>query len=137
MSVHWTRSDDRGGGECLADSNLTDGLGTIELGCRGRRSVEVRYVDQPRNANARGDLGNALSTFHVYVVIGEISFVKEITQVSVALARKNGCDGRNGKRDVLGLIITANEIVHNIRVPNAFCDLFFVADLPFLPSKHD
>jgi hypothetical protein len=79
MSVHWTRSNDRGSGECLADSSLTGSLGTIELGCRGRRSVEVRYVDQPRNANARGDLGNAPSTFNVYIVIGKISFVKKIT----------------------------------------------------------
>lgn len=85
MSVHWTRSNDRGGGECLADSSLAGSLGTIELGCRRRRSVEVRYVDQPRNANARGNLGNASSTFKVYIIVGEISFVKDIT-VSVAPA---------------------------------------------------
>jgi len=36
---------------------------------------------------------------------------------------------------MLGLIITTNEIVHNIRVTNAFCDLFFVANIPFLPTK--
>ena len=90
MSEHWTRSNDRSSGECLADSSLTSGLGTIELGCRGRRSVEVRYVNQPRDANDRGDLGNAPSTFNVYIVKSEISFVKDITVSVAALARKTG-----------------------------------------------
>jgi hypothetical protein len=79
MSEHWTGSNDRGSGECLADSSLTGSLGTIELGCRGWRRVEVRYVDQPRNANARGNLGNAPSTFNVYILKGEISLVKDVT----------------------------------------------------------
>ena len=86
MSVHWTRSNDGGGRECLADSSLAGSLGTIELGRRRRRSVEVRYVDQPRNANARGNLGNASSTLKVYIIVGEISFVKDITAVSIAPA---------------------------------------------------
>jgi hypothetical protein len=52
-------------------------------------------VDQPRNANARGDLGNAPSTFNVYIVKGEISFVEDIDiTVSVALARKTGDKGK-------------------------------------------
>ena len=94
MSEHWTRSNDRGSGKCLADSGLTGSLGTIELGCRGRRSVEVRYVDQPWNANARGDLGNAPSTFNMYIVKGEISFCEKISQSVIALARKP--HGREG-----------------------------------------
>jgi hypothetical protein len=73
MSIHWTRLNDRGSGEGLANSSLIGRLGTIELGSRGQRSVEVRYVDQPRNANARGHLGNVPSTFNVYIVKGEIS----------------------------------------------------------------
>lgn len=111
MSEHWTRSNDRGSGECLADRSLTGSLGTIELGCRGRRSVEVRYVDQPRNANACGDFGNAPSTFNVYIVKSEISFVKDIT-VSVCTGTKD--EVKEGGKDTLGLIITANEIVHDI-----------------------
>jgi hypothetical protein len=73
MSKHRARSNDRGSGECLADRGLAGGLGTIESGRRGWRSVEVRYVDQPGNADARGDLGDASSTFGVYVVKSEIS----------------------------------------------------------------
>jgi hypothetical protein len=99
MSEHWTRSNDRGSGECLADSSLTGSLGTIELRCRGRRSVEVRYVDQPRNANARGDLGNAPSTFNVYIIVGEISFVRDIT-VSVCTGRHER-PVKEGKRTYL------------------------------------
>jgi len=101
MSIHWTRSNDRGSGECLADSSLTSSLGTIELGCRRWRSVEVRNVDQPRNANARGDLGNAPSTFNVYIVKGEISFVKDI-DITVSVAppcRENRV--KEGKRTYL------------------------------------
>ena len=73
MSKHRARSNDRGSGECLADRGLAGGLGTIESGRRGWRSVEVRYVDQPGNADARGDLGDAPGTFGVYVVKSEIS----------------------------------------------------------------
>ena len=73
MSKHRARSNDRGSGECLADRGLAGGLRTIESGRRGWRSVEVRYVDQPGNADARGDLGDAPSTFGVYVVKSEIS----------------------------------------------------------------
>jgi hypothetical protein len=87
MSEHRARPNDRGSGECLTDCSLTGSLGTIELGCRGWRSVEVRYVDQPRNPDARGNLGNALSTFDVHIVISEISCGKEVT-VGIALARK-------------------------------------------------
>jgi hypothetical protein len=48
-------------------------------------------VDQPGNANARGDLGNAPSTFSVYIVKGEVSFVKSIDiTVSVATGTKDG-----------------------------------------------
>ena len=75
MSKHWTRSNDRGSGECFADSALTGSLGAIELGCRGRRSIEVRYVDQPWNANARRDFSNTPSTIYVYIVKSEISFL--------------------------------------------------------------
>lgn len=130
MSIHWTRSNDCGSGECFADGSLTGSLGTIELGCRGRRGVEVRYVDQPRNANARGDFSNTPGTVNVYIVKSEISFAT----VSVELARKDR--RRKGERIyILGLIVTANEIVHDIRMANAFCNLFFVANVPFLPSE--
>ncbi len=93
MSEHWTRSNDRGSGECLADSSLTSGLGTIELGCRGRRSVEVRYVNQPRNANARGDLGNAPSTFNMYIIKSEISFVKRYHSQCCTGTKRTGVKG--------------------------------------------
>jgi hypothetical protein len=93
MSEHWTRSNDRGSGECLADSSLTSGLGTIELGCRGRRSVEVRYVNQPRDANARGDLGNAPSTFNMYIVKGEIPFAKRYHSQRLHWHEKNRYEG--------------------------------------------
>ena len=73
MSEHRTRPNDRGSGECLADCSLPGSLGTIELGCRCRRSVEMRYMNQPWNANARRHMGNAPSTTDVYVVIREIS----------------------------------------------------------------
>ena len=86
-------------------------------------------MDQPRNANARGNLGNALSTFDVYIVICEISCGKEIT-----VGIRKSKDGTEGE-DTLCLIITTNEIVHNIGVPNAFCNLLLVANVPFLPSK--
>ena len=60
-------------------------------GMSRQQSVEVRYVDQPRNANARRDLGNAPSTFSVYIVKGEISLVKGIDiTVSVATGTKDG-----------------------------------------------
>ena len=135
MSIHWTGSNDRGSGECLADGSLTGSLGAIELGCRSWRSVEVRYVDQPRNANTRGDLGNAPSTFSVYIVKGEVSFLKDI-DISQSALHWHERRRTKGKKDILGLVITTNEIVHNIRVPNAFCNLFFIVDIPFLPSKH-
>ena len=73
MSKHRARPNDCSSGECLADRTLTGSFRTIELGGRGWRSVEVRYVNQPRDANARGNLGNAPSTFDVHVVIREIS----------------------------------------------------------------
>ncbi len=87
-------------------------------------------MDQPRNANARSDLGNTPSTFNMYIVICEISSGKKDITVSGYTGTKDPEGG------TLGLIITTNEIVHNIRVPNTFCNLFFVADVPFLPSKH-
>jgi hypothetical protein len=89
MSEHRARPNDRSGGECLADCSLTGRLGTIELGCRSWRSVEVRYVDQPMNANARGNLGNALSTFDMYVVISEIP-VGRISQSALARNIRQG-----------------------------------------------
>ena len=133
MSEHRTRSDDRGSGECLADCVLTGCLGTIELGCRGWRSVEVRNVDQPGNANARGDFGDTPSAVGVYIVKGEVPLngerrVQGSAIVAVALKRK-----KNGL-DVLCLVITACEIVHDVGVPDTFCDLFLVADVPFLPK---
>lgn len=76
MSEHRAWPNNRGRGKYLADRSLAGGLGAIELGCRGGRSVEMRYVNQPRNANARGNLGNAPSTLNVYVVIREISLGK-------------------------------------------------------------
>lgn len=36
------------------------------------------------------------------------------------------------KKALLGLVISANEIVHNIRVPQTLCYLFFIPDIPFL-----
>ena len=73
MSEHRARPNDRGSGECLADCSLPGSLRTIELGCRGWRSVEVRYMHQPRNANARRNMGNAPGTIDMYVVISKIS----------------------------------------------------------------
>jgi hypothetical protein len=40
-------------------------------------------------------------------------------------------DGTEGE-DTLCLVITTNEIVHDIGVPDAFCNLFLVANVPFL-----
>jgi len=93
MSEHRTRSDDRGSGECLADCVLTGCLGTIKLGRRGWRSVEVRNVDQPGNANARGDFGDTPSAVGVYIVKGEVPLngerrVQGSAIVAVALKRK-------------------------------------------------
>lgn len=34
----------------------------------------MRNVDQPRNANARGDFGDAPSAVGMYMVKGEVSF---------------------------------------------------------------
>jgi hypothetical protein len=127
MSEHRARPNDRSGGERLADRSLACRLGTIELGCRSWGSVEVRYVDQPMNANARGNLGNALSTFDVYVVISEIP-VGRRSQVGVGTKRIR----KEGGEVTLCLVITTNEIVHDIGVPDAFCNLFLVTNVPFL-----
>ena len=128
MSEHRARSNDCGTGECLANRTLTGSFRTIELGCRGWRSVEVRYVNQPRDANVRGNLGNALSTFDVHVVIREISLGR---RSRLAMHSHENIREGNGV-DTLCLIITTDEIVHDIRVPNAFRNLFLVANVPFL-----
>jgi hypothetical protein len=130
MSKHRARSNDRGSGECLPDRGLADGLGTIESRRRGWRSVEVRYVDQPGDADARGDLGDAPGTFGVYVVKSEISSSRE----RAALARRKEREFFFWQ-DILCLVITANEVVHNVGVPDALCDLLLVADVPFLPKN--
>lgn len=43
--------------------------------------------------------------------------------------------GRRGGGHILCLIITTDEIVHDIGVPDAFCNLLLVANVPFLPRK--
>jgi len=88
-------------------------------------------VNQPGNANARRNLGNAPSTIGVYVVISEIS----LGRISQLALHWYGILGRRGRKDTLCLIITTNEIVHNIGVSDAFCNLFLVANVPFLPNK--
>jgi hypothetical protein len=91
----------------------------------------VRNVDQPRNANARGDFGDTPSTVDVYIVKGEVSF-----NGGGRHARVGDCCGSGKKRmDILCLVITSDEIVHDVRVPDTLCDLFLVADVPFLPIK--
>ena len=131
MSEHRTRSNDRGSGECLADCRLASCLGTIELGRRGWRSVEVRNVDQPRNPNACGDFSDTPRAVDVYIIKGEISFngggrMQRSAFVAVLLKIMK-------KRiDVLCLVITANKIVDDVGVSDTFCDLFLVADVPFL-----
>ncbi len=98
MSKHRARSNDRGSGECLADRGLAGGLGTIESGRRGWRSVEVRYVDQPGNADARGDLGDAPSTFGVYVVKSEISSSRARARERGTVGHCVGSKKREGKK---------------------------------------
>lgn len=43
---------------------------------------------------------------------------------------------KEGKKriDILCLVITSNKIVHDVGVPDTLCDLFLVADVPFLPK---
>ena len=83
-------------------------------------------MNQPRNANARRHMGNAPSTTDVYVVIREISSGGRSQS-----AQNNG----EGGGHILCLIITTDEIVHDIGVPDAFCNLLLVANVPFLPRK--
>ena len=96
----------------------------------------MRYVDQPRDSNARGDVGDAPSTFDVYVVKSEVSSREgerwEGYTVSDAVGLKEKVKKIN--TDALCLVITTNEIVHDIGVSDTFCDLFLVADVPFLPK---
>jgi hypothetical protein len=94
-------------------------------------------VDQPGNADARGDLGDAPSTFGVYVVKSEISSSCARTRArerevrsATALARRK--EREKKWQDVLCLVITADEVVHDVGVPDALCDLFLIADVPFL-----
>ena len=58
---------------------------------------------------------------------------KEIT-IGVALTRKIRKEGSGDSDDPLCLIITTNEIVHDIGMPDAFRNLFLVANVPFLPE---
>ena len=90
-------------------------------------------MHQPRNANARRNMGNAPGTIDMYVVISEISSGGR----SQSALHRHEIMGRrgDGRGHRLCLIITTNEIVHNIGVPDAFCNLFLVANVPFLPSK--
>ncbi len=91
-------------------------------------------MDQPRNANARRDLSNASSALDMYIVKSEISFLEMDHKLALHWHEDGGKEGKG--KDTLGLVITTNEIVHDIRVPDAFCNLFFVANVPFLPNKH-
>jgi hypothetical protein len=88
----------------------------------------MRHVDQPRNANARSDPGNALSALDMDVIESKVSTRRGGLGVSI-------CRNEVLKKNALGLIITTDEVVHDIGVPNAFSDLFFVANVPFLPGS--
>ena len=83
MPEHRARPNDRSGRERLADGGFTSGLGAIELGRRSWRSVEMRHVDQPRNANARSDPGNALSALDMDVIKSKVSTRRGGLRVSI------------------------------------------------------
>ena len=43
---------------------------------------------------------------------------------------------RNATLNILGLVVTTDEIVHDIRVPDTLSDLFLITNVPFLPKAH-
>ena len=86
----------------------------------------MRDVNKPRNADARGDLGDTFSSLYMNIVKGEVSFV-------------HGPQGQHGKSrnaigNILGFIVAADEVVHDIGVPDTLGDLLLVTYVPFLPK---
>ena len=83
-------------------------------------------MNEPRNADARRDLGDTSGSLYMNVIEGEVSFAHG----PQAQHRIN----RNATGDILGLIVAADEVVHDIGVPDTLGDLILVADVPFLPK---
>ena len=86
----------------------------------------MRDVNEPRNADARGDLGDAFGSLYMNIIIGKVSFA-------------HGPQGQhnihsNASVNILCLIVAANDVVHYVGVPDTLGNLFLVTDVPFLPK---
>ena len=44
-------------------------------------------------------------------------------------------NGDKERISLLGLVITSNQVVHDIRVPQTFSDLLLIAKVPFLKER--
>ncbi len=86
----------------------------------------MRDVDEARHADARGDLGDAPSSLDVNVIKSKVSFAHGLP---------GQCERDRQRKDMLGLIIAANEVVHDIRMSDALSNLLLVSDIPFLPNQ--
>lgn len=81
------------------------------------------------NSDLRSDLGDPLRTSDMNIGILEVSAKKrkerKKKEISTRLMQQ-------GRKESLGLIISADEVVNDIRMSQTFSYLFFVPYIPFL-----
>ena len=105
VSEHCSWSDNRGIGECFLDGDLALSLGPVELRGRVQRRVQVGDVNEFRNTVLLCHTSDRFGTGYMHGV--EIEVPREF-RLDFAT--------RDGRPQILGLIVPSDKVVHDIRV---------------------
>lgn len=85
----------------------------------------MRNLDKAGNTLLRGNARNSGGAINVHTVEVEVPAVRRILGVHSLLWATNA----------LGLVVPADEVVDNVRMPQALCNLRLVPDIPFLRGR--
>ena len=121
VSVQGRRSNDRGFRERLPHSDLSLVFGAVEGGLGIGGCVEMGKMNESRYAGKVGDSSDSTGAGDVDVVEGEVSAIA----LSVSGTAKR-------EEDVLGFVVSTDEIVDGVGVSQTFLDLSIVVEIPFL-----
>lgn len=119
-------ANDGRSGVRLLDSLLSLVLGAVHgrlgVGC----SVEMRDVDESIHSGVVCDLGHSSCSKNVHVVERVVPATRPWSAKSL---------GRGGEVHSLGLVVSSNQVVDDIRVTEALLNLRVVLDIPFLDTQ--